>query len=185
MIYSSKYRGNFLPIQQKQCFTQFQSSTRALNWFNQKLLTITHLLPDSGAPYTTIAIPLLFSAAFPSGDKSMFRYRAMAAVTGVISSSPTPLSLACFGGTSGLLASPATEGTSPLSIALPSSWMWSGLVWFRTPSTLVPSVGGALGGSLLERSTPETSGGPETPSARLSTSELRFEAYEYWPMQRW
>ena len=48
------------------------------------------VLPDRGAPCITKAIPRLLRAALPSAVKSMPRYRAMAAETGVISSSPTP-----------------------------------------------------------------------------------------------
>jgi len=40
-----------------------------------------------------IAIPRLFRAALPSGVKSIPRWRAIAAETGVISKSPTPVIL--------------------------------------------------------------------------------------------
>ena len=52
--------------------------------------TAVAVLPDRGAPCTTKAIPRLLRAALPSAVKSIPRYRAMAAETGVISSSPTP-----------------------------------------------------------------------------------------------
>lgn len=52
------------------------------------------LLPDIGAPCTMTAIPLLLRAAFPSGLKSIPRCLAIAAETGVISNSPTPILLA-------------------------------------------------------------------------------------------
>ena len=51
-------------------------------------------LPDNGAPCIITARPLLFLAAFPSGVRSMQRCLAIAADTGVISSSPTPGPLA-------------------------------------------------------------------------------------------
>ena len=49
--------------------------------------------PDVGAPCTMHTIPRRFRAALPSGERSMPRCRAMAAETGVTSSSPTPAAL--------------------------------------------------------------------------------------------
>ena len=49
--------------------------------------------PDMGAPCTMHTIPRRFLAAFPSGERSMPRCRAIAAETGVTSSSPTPAAL--------------------------------------------------------------------------------------------
>ena len=54
---------------------------------------MTFSIPDMGAPWTINAIPRRLRAAFPSGERSMPRWRAMAAETGVISSSPTPMEL--------------------------------------------------------------------------------------------
>jgi len=51
------------------------------------------LPPDMGGPCTMTAIPRLFLAARPSGVRSIPRWRAIAAETGVISKSPTAMSL--------------------------------------------------------------------------------------------
>ena len=53
-------------------------------------------LPDTGAPCTTNAMPRRLRAARPSCDKSMLRWRAIAADTGVISSSPTEPTTSSF-----------------------------------------------------------------------------------------
>ena len=47
-------------------------------------------LPEEGAPLMMMPSPRLFLAALPSVDRSIPRCLAMAADTGVISSSPTP-----------------------------------------------------------------------------------------------
>ena len=63
--------------------------SKAASYFLARATAVA-VLPDSGAPCTTIDMPRRLRAALPSAVRSIPRYRAIAADTGVISSSPTP-----------------------------------------------------------------------------------------------
>ena len=72
-------------------FTMSSTLSKAILYFSASDVAVADF-PDSGAPCTISAIPRLFLAALPSGDRSIPRCRAMAADIGVISNSPTPKS---------------------------------------------------------------------------------------------
>lgn len=74
--------------------------------------TAVAVFPERGAPCTTNAIPRLLRAALPSAVRSIPRYRAIAADTGVISSSPTPR----------LLLSATSKGNKTLFRFSPVVW---------------------------------------------------------------
>lgn len=90
--------------------------------------TAVAVFPERGAPCTTNAIPRLLRAALPSAVRSIPRYRAIAADTGVISSSPTPR----------LLLSATSKGNNTLFRLSPA--VWRSILVALTPTDLKKRV---------------------------------------------